>query len=110
MQGRGDWRLEADGDWVDITYRWQVSANKMLWRTTSWALRPLFEANHDWAMRRGEESLRLELARRRARTDAERDAVPPPPAPVRGKLDAVDALVDVLRGNRAEPQARTVLP
>jgi hypothetical protein len=110
MQGRGDWQLEADGDWVDITYRWQVSANKMLWRTTSWALRPLFEANHDWAMRRGEESLRLELARRRARSDAERDAVPPPPPPVRGRLDAVDALVDVFRGNRAEPRERTVSP
>ena len=95
MQGRGDWQLEADGEWVDITYRWQVSGNKMLWRTTSWALRPLFEANHYWAMRRGEESLRLELQRRRARSAAERDAVPPPP--VRGTGDVVEAMAEMLR-------------
>ena len=44
-------------------------------------LRPLFTANHLWAMRRGEESLALEVARRRAGSEAERAAVPPPPAP-----------------------------
>ena len=104
MQGRGDWQFEADGDWVDITYRWQVTGNKLLWRATSWALRPLFEANHYWAMRRGEESLRLELARRRAQTPAERDAVPPPPAPVRGGADIADAIADVLRSRRGESQ------
>ena len=97
MQGRGDWQLEADDEWVDVTYRWQVSGNKMLWRTTSWALRPLFEANHYWAMRRGEESLRLELQRRRAQTAAERDAVPPPPQPVRGTGDVVEAMAEMLR-------------
>jgi hypothetical protein len=32
-------------------------------------------------MARGEESLKLELRRRRARTDAERQAVPAPPGP-----------------------------
>ncbi|MEO8745789.1 MAG: hypothetical protein ABI334_01555 [Candidatus Dormiibacterota bacterium] len=40
--------------------------------------RPIFAANHRWAMARGEESLDLELRRRRARTEAERDAIPPP--------------------------------
>jgi len=110
MQGRGDWQLSADGDWVDIVYRWQVSGNKMLWRTTSWALRPLFEANHYWAMRRGEESLRLELQRRRAQTAVERDAVPPPPPPVRGARDVADALVEMLRGRRAEPAPRIATP
>jgi len=111
MQGRGDWQLSADGDWVDVVYRWRVSVKKLLWRTTSWALRPLFEANHDWAMRRGEESLRLELARRRARSDAERDAVPPPPPAVRGTLGLVDALVDVVRSERgASASPRAVSP
>src|SRR5205814_559889 len=42
----------------------------------------LFEANHRWAMAQGEESLKLELARRRAISDAARAAVPPPPGPV----------------------------
>jgi len=110
MQGRGDWNLTADGDWVDIVYRWQVSGNKLLWRTTSWALRPLFEANHSWAMHRGEESLRLELARRRAASDAERDKVPPPPQPVRGAADVVDALVDVFRRRRADSPASPISP
>jgi hypothetical protein len=109
MQGRGDWQLAADGEWVDIVYRWQVTGNKMLWRTTSWALRPLFEANHDWAMQRGEESLRLELARRRATSDAERDAVPAPPQPVRGTTGIVDALVAAFR-RRPESAARPVSP
>jgi hypothetical protein len=109
MQGRGDWQLSADGEWVDIVYRWQVTGNKMLWRTTSWALRPLFEANHDWAMQRGEESLRLELARRRATSDAERDAVPAPPQPVRGTTGIVDALVAAFR-RRPESAARPVSP
>jgi hypothetical protein len=54
-------------------------------------------------MRRGEESLRLELARRRAASDAERDAVPPPPPPARGTAGVVEALVEMLRGRRAEP-------
>jgi hypothetical protein len=110
MQGRGDWQLAADGEWVDIVYRWQVTGNKMLWRTTSWALRPLFEANHTWAMRRGEESLRFELARRRAKSAAERDAIPPPPPRVHGASDVVAALVDVFRRRRAESPASPVSP
>ena len=110
MQGRGDWQLEADGEWVDVTYRWQVTANKMLWRTTSWAMRPLFEANHDWAMDRGEESLKLELARRRATSEAECNAVAPPPPPVHGASEVVDALVDAFRRRRAEPSANPVSP
>jgi hypothetical protein len=48
----------------------------------SWLLKPVFSANHRWAMARGEESLRLELRRKRA-LGSGRDAglVPPPPAP-----------------------------
>ena len=84
--------------------------NKVLWRTTSWALRRLFEANHRWAMRRGEESLRLELQRRRAQSDAERDAVPPPPPRVRGARDVADALVEMLRSRRPEPVPRIATP
>jgi hypothetical protein len=45
-------------------------------------MKPLFEANHRWAMARGEESLKLELARRRATNDAARSAIPQPPGPV----------------------------
>jgi hypothetical protein len=79
--GRGIWTLEQDGPWVDVTYDWQIRANKPLLRWLSPVLKPIFAANHRWAMARGEESLRLELARRRARTAEERALVPAPPPP-----------------------------
>ena len=67
---------------MDITYDWRIRAEKPLLQTLSPLLRPLFEANHRWAMAQGEASLTLELARRRATSDAARAAVPPPPGPV----------------------------
>jgi len=60
-----------------ITYEWQVGASKPLLRRLTWLLRPVFAANHRWAMARGEESLRLEL-RRRVTCEAQRRRVPPP--------------------------------
>jgi hypothetical protein len=80
--GRGIWTFRQDGHEVDITYDWRIEAEKPLLRTLSPILRPLFEANHRWAMSQGEESLKLELARRRAASDAVRAAIPPPPGPV----------------------------
>jgi len=44
--------------------RWKIRADKPLLRDFSFLMKPLFSANHHWAMRKGEESLRLELARR----------------------------------------------
>jgi hypothetical protein len=41
----------------------------------------VFSANHRWAMARGLESLKLELARRHAATAEERAHIPAPPAP-----------------------------
>lgn len=79
--GRGAWSFRQDGDWVDITYDWRIEAQKPLLRRLSGVLKPLFAANHEWAMRMGEKSLQLELRRRRAQTAAERAAVPPPPGP-----------------------------
>ena len=87
MEAMGDFIGKAilvfaqDGPEVGITLDWQLEVGKSLLRRYSWLLRPVFEANHRWAMRQGEKSLRLELARRRANTDAERHSVPPPPGP-----------------------------
>ena len=81
LNGAGRWTFEQDGPEVVITYDWRVSASKPLLRRLSWLLRPVFSANHRWAMARGEESLRLELRRRRATSEAERRRVPPPPPP-----------------------------
>ena len=79
--GRGIWRIIANHDAVDVTYDWKIRAEKPLLRFFSFLLKPLFSANHHWAMAKGEESMQLELARRRAVTPEERALVPPPPGP-----------------------------
>lgn len=82
FDGRGVWTFAQDGPFVDIVYDWRIRAEKPLLRHLSFLLRPIFEANHRWAMAQGEQSLTLELARRRAISDAARAEVPPPPGPV----------------------------
>jgi hypothetical protein len=79
--GTGVWTIEQRGDIVDVTYDWRIRADKPLLRYGTFVFRPIFSANHRWAMARGEESLKLELRRRRAKTDTERDSVPAPPGP-----------------------------
>ncbi|HEX8495029.1 MAG TPA: hypothetical protein VF658_19470 [Pyrinomonadaceae bacterium] len=81
LEGTGIWTFEQDGSFVNITYDWTVQANKRIIRTLSFLLKPLFAANHRWTMQRGEESLKLELARRRARTPEEAARIPAPPGP-----------------------------
>jgi len=66
FDGRGIWTFEQDGSAVDITYDWRLKAEKPLLRNLSFLMKPVFEANHRWAMARGEESLVRELERRRA--------------------------------------------
>lgn len=61
--GTGRWSFEQDGAWVDIRYDWQIRAEKPLLRSLSLVLKPIFSANHRWAMAQGEKSLRAELAR-----------------------------------------------
>ena len=80
--GRGIWTFAPDGDATRVTYDWRIAATKPLLRRLSALAKPLFAANHHWAMRRGEESLRIELARRRAAGDATiLAALPAPPGP-----------------------------
>ena len=65
-----------------MTYDWTVVAEKGVLKRLSAVMKPIFSANHHWAMARGEESLRLELARRHAASDPTiAAAIPPPPAP-----------------------------
>jgi len=81
FDGRGIWTFAQDGPWVNITYDWRISAEKPLLRYFSFFIKPIFAANHRWAMAKGEESLRLEIARRHASTPDERKLVPAPPSP-----------------------------
>ena len=77
--GTGVWTLEQDGDYADVTYDWRIAADKPLLKYGTPVFRPIFAANHRWAMARGLESLELELRRRRAGSEKERAAVPAPP-------------------------------
>ncbi len=64
FNGTGAWLFRQDGDDVDIRFDWAVRADKPLLRRLSWLMKPVFAANHRWAMARGEEGLRAELASR----------------------------------------------
>ncbi len=79
--GRGIWTFAPDDDYVHVIYDWKIRANKPLLRYFSLIMKPLFAANHHWAMAQGEQSLKLELARRHASSPDERERVPEPPQP-----------------------------
>lgn len=79
LNGTGRWTFAPEGPETVITFDWRVSAAKPLLRRLGWLLKPVFAANHRWAMASGQKSLALELRRRRHGPD--QDAVPPPPQP-----------------------------
>ncbi len=81
LTGSGRWTLTQNGPWVDITYDWRIRADKPLLRFLSFLFKPVFAANHRWAMARGEKSLKLEVLRRRTTTPEEAAKVPRPPGP-----------------------------
>ncbi len=90
FEGRGVWTLKQDGDCADIEYDWRIAAEKPLLKHLSFALKPFFRKNHEWAMARGEESLRLELRRRKG------ESVPPPPPPTPRTMGGL--VLGLLRG------------
>lgn len=81
FEGRGIWTFQQDGSWVDITYDWKILAEKPLLKYFSFIMKPIFSVNHRWAMAKGEESLKLEIARRHAASPAEVTRLPAPPRP-----------------------------
>ena len=81
LEGKGIWTFEQDGPFVNVTYDWTIRANKPIVRKLSFLLKPVFRSNHNWTMNRGEESLKLELLRRRAKTDEELNRIAPGPRP-----------------------------
>jgi hypothetical protein len=82
LVGRGVWTFTQRGAEVEVVYDWRIRADKPVLRYLSFLMKPIFTANHHWAMARGEESLRLELQRRHAISDEERARVPPPRGPM----------------------------
>jgi len=63
LEGRGEWRLSQDGGWTVASYDWTVLVTQPWMIALAPLLKPAFVANHLWAMRRGLEGLRRELAR-----------------------------------------------
>ncbi|MEZ4774190.1 MAG: polyketide cyclase [Bacteroidia bacterium] len=77
FNGYGKWSLTQDGPIAKITYDWEILADKVIFRLFSFALRPLFSFNHHWAMNKGLESIKLEIARIRANKPREQAPIPP---------------------------------
>lgn len=81
FDGRGIWIIDQDERFVNVTFDWKLTADKPLLRSLSFLLKPVFSANHRWAMAQGLESLELELARRHAANTEERERIPAPQGP-----------------------------
>jgi Polyketide cyclase / dehydrase and lipid transport len=81
FEGRGIWEFIPAGENCRVVFDWKLRATKPLLRSLSWLLKPVFSLNHQWAMKKGLQSLLLELERKRAVTQAQRDAIPAPPGP-----------------------------
>ena len=81
LAGKGVWLFEQSGENCLVTYDWRINAEKPLLRRLSFIMKPLFEANHRWAMDKGEQSLQRELSRRKAQTEQEYKIIAQPPKP-----------------------------
>ncbi len=85
--GKGVWSFSAapqsspENPMCAITFDWEISVDKALIKWFTPIFRPIFSANHEWAMARGAESLQIELRRQKAQTDAEKHLIPEPPSP-----------------------------
>ncbi|MFO1208259.1 MAG: SRPBCC family protein [Amaricoccus sp.] len=66
LVGRGVWTLEQRGTQTAVRYDWRIEVEKPLLKPLTPLLKPVYAANHRWAMARGHEGLQRELARRRA--------------------------------------------
>jgi len=81
FEGTIEWRLTQHDAWAAISYDWRLEMSQPLLRRLSPLVYPLGASNLRWSLARGEESLRLEMARRQAANATERAALPEPPQP-----------------------------
>jgi hypothetical protein len=79
FEGEGEWTFAQNDAWCDVGFDWTITVKKGIVRYLSFLGRPVFISNHRWAMARGEESLRIELAKRHAPSDLARASIPEPP-------------------------------
>ena len=65
LNGSGTWTFTSDGIMSVVIYDWDIHFDKPYLSKLTWLLGPVFKLNHEWAMRKGFESLMLELKRRK---------------------------------------------
>ena len=61
LEGTGRWRLYEQDGVTAVLYEWDVITNKAWMNRMAPLLRPVFEWNHDWVMRRGGEGIAARL-------------------------------------------------
>jgi hypothetical protein len=67
FEGRLDCEFEERGEHCTVRFDWNIRVQKPLVRWLSFPLKALFCSNHLWVMLRGWQSLRVEIADRRAK-------------------------------------------
>jgi hypothetical protein len=61
LEGVGRWRLYEQDGVTAVLYEWNVATTKPWMNRSAPLLRPVFEWNHDWVMRRGGEGIARRL-------------------------------------------------
>ncbi len=62
LTGTGLWTLAPTPNGANVSFEWIVEADKLLIRLFSPLIKPIFEWNHRWCMRKGEAALKRLLA------------------------------------------------
>lgn len=70
LSGRGVWTVTPIADGVHVRFDWRVNADRMLLRVLTPILRPLFRANHNYAISRAKAGLEAYANRTVAATPA----------------------------------------
>lgn len=77
LTGTGLWRLQQVGGGTAVSFEWIVQADKTIIRLFSPIIKPIFEWNHRWTMKKGETALKRLLAEQRLVDLAGLNAIPP---------------------------------
>jgi uncharacterized protein YndB with AHSA1/START domain len=64
FEGSGEWHLREEDGTTIAELDWRPLVNKSLIKTLTPVLRPVFRANHNWTMKRGQERILTYLAER----------------------------------------------
>ena len=64
-----------------IFFDWHIHVKKPILRYFSFILKPIFVANHRWVMQKGQESIGIEVQKRRAKKENKHIKLPNPPGP-----------------------------